>query len=147
MVRVKNQNDFMERMVGSEDGMMSQKVNLKPEVIHAIDGAFVIKFTGSMNESTANRLKHVCSRFGTNDNPTDIYLGFPVEGSETPRLIKVGSIKFTLKAYKELLSTFSQYTQNTEYLLYNNGQFTEFNSDILISTIEFREPNRKEIII
>lgn len=145
MVRVKNQQDFMDRMVGTGD-VMPTKVDLSPEKRKAIDGSFVIMFSGSMNESTANRLKYVCSRFGTNENPTDIYLGLP-SGEERPTLIQVGSINFTPKSFKELKGVFTQYASNTNFQVYNNGEFTPFSPELLLETVVFREPNKKEIII
>lgn len=147
MVKVDNFDDFMGRVVG-DSGEMRDAIDLTPKKESGVSGSFVILFKGKMNESTANRLKKVITKHGNReDYSTDIYLGVPIDGSNEPRLIRIGSVWFTLQVYKEISSIFSQYHQQTEYKIYNENSYVNFNPDDLISTIKFKKPNRKEQII
>lgn len=142
MVKIKNFNDFENRVLGG-DG-----IDLEPEKETGISGSFVILFKGVLNESTANRLKRTIIRhYVDNGEGKDIYLGVRVEGSEEFKLIKVGNVLFSFQFYKEVESVFSQYSTNVEYKYYDETNFLEFNPDHLISTIKFRKPTKKEILI
>lgn len=149
MVKVDNFNDFMDRVVG-DTSTMSDAIDLNPRIESGVDGSFVVLFSGKMNESTANRLKKVIVKHGSReDNSTDVYLGVPSDDSNLPRLIRIGSVIFTIQVYKEINSIFSQYANQVEYKIYSDSEysFSEFNPDSLISTIKFKKPNRKEEMI
>lgn len=147
MVKVDNFNDFMGRVVGDSE-TMADAIDLNPKVEQGVDGSFVILFTGKMNESTANRLKKVIIKHGSRDeDSTDIYLGVPTQDHNSPQLIRIGSVIFTIQVYKEINSIFSPYITQVDYKLYSDSIFREFNPDTLISTIKFKKPNRKEEMI
>lgn len=147
MVKVNNFDEFMDRVVGTEE-KMSKEIDVSASRQQGVSGSFVIMFRGKLVESTANRLKKVIIRHGSNnDNSKEVYLGFPVEGTQKPRFVLLGKVDFNLQFTKEIQSVFTQIQNQVSYHLYQNSLLSDFNPDDLISTIKFKEPNRQEIFI
>lgn len=146
MVKMSSFDEFNRRVLG--EGGMSSEIDFSPRTERGVTGSFVIDFRGTMNESTANRLKRIVLRNSdTSEEGTLIYLGVPRKEDDSLQLINVGKVKFTFQVFKEIQSVFSHNSTLTEYKIYRDSVFEPFDPETLISTIMFKKPNSKELII
>ena len=142
---VKDNEDFMKRVTG--EGTLSKGLDVSANKVYGVDGSFVLLMTGTMVESTANRLKKLLIKYTVSDDTAkDFYLGVPQESGQ-PRLIKLGSVNLNMRFVKELQSIFSHQEREVSYHIYNKGSFTDFDQDALIPTIKFSEYTKQELVL
>lgn len=121
MVRIKDMEDFEERING-------KGLDMNPRTVNSKSGAFLIQLSSELLETTAHRVKRTIEKHSKGNTP--IYL--ELDG----RVISLGEADLTMSFFKELNSVLTPY--KPAYYNVLDGEKVDFEIDSLISTIRIQ---------
>lgn len=121
MVRIKDMEDFEQRING-------EGLDMSPRTVNGKSGAFLIQLSSELLETTAHRIKRIIDKHSSGNTP--IYLEL------NGRVISLGESDLTMAFYKEINSVLTPY--KPQYFNVLDGDKLSFDVDSLIPTIRIQ---------